>query len=202
MAITNGYTSLDILKSRLGIAVTDTDDDTTLEAVITAVSRWIDRYCGRRFYTTTSDEARYYTAVQSDCLLTDDIVSVTSIATDEDGDQVYETNWAATDYELEPPNAALDGEPYTTIRVSPNGNYSFPTGVLRGVKVVGKFGYAASAPAPVQEACIIQCSRIYRRKDAPFGVTGDPEFGQTAVIMRLDWDVKYLLETYRRLEVG
>ncbi len=196
MAITNGYTTLATLKARLGIA--DIADDATLEAVITAVSRWIDRYCGRRFYTTASDEIRYYTAAQSDQLLTDDIVSVTGLVTDEDGDRVYETTWAATDYDLEPANAALDGEPYTAIRTTPNGSHSFPVDVARGVRITGKFGFA-STPAPVEEACLIQCSRIYRRKDAPFGVTGSPELGQATVIMRLDWDVRYLLDTYRRL---
>ncbi len=200
MAIVNGYTTLSTVKARLGIP--DTADDATLEAIITAVSRWIDRYCGRRFYTTASDETRYYEAAQADRLFMDDIISVTGLATDEDGDGVYETAWAATDYTLEPANAVLDGEPYTAIKTTPNGSYAFPVGVSRGVKVVGKFGYSSTTPAPVEEACIIQCARIYRRKDAPFGVTGSPEFGNTAVIMRLDWDVRYMLETYRRLEVG
>lgn len=202
MAITNGYCTLAELKSRLGISVADVDDDSVLEAVIESTSRLIDDFCNRRFYTTAEDETRYYTAQRSDYILPDDIISVTTLATDDDGDRVYENTWQATDYDLEPYNAALDGQPYTKISAAPEGDYTFPKGVAKGVKVTGKFGYAATAPKPVQEACLIQASRLFRRKDAPFGVTGAAEFGTTTLIARLDPDVKMLLESYRRIVVG
>lgn len=204
MAILNGYTDLATVKSRCGITVTDTADDAILEAVITAVSRMIDNYCDRRFYSSDADEVRYFTATDTDELWCGDLLSVTSLVTDDDGDRVYETTWAATDYELEPYNAAADGEPYYLIRVAPNGNYAFPVGVAKGVQITGKFGYCALAnvPAPVAEACIIQTQRLFRRKDAPFGITGAAEFGTVTMIARLDPDVRMLLEPYRRIVVG
>lgn len=200
MPITNGYTDLATIKVRMGI--NDEINDPILEALIEAVSRQIDDYCGRRFFAVS--ETRYYTPIDADTLWVDDLLSVTTLQSDEDGDRTYEVTWASTDYDLEPANAALDGKPYSRIAVAPDGDYTFPTGVKRGVKVVGSFGYstAASTPKPVKEACLIQCSRLYHRKDAPFGVAGSPEVGQATVIARLDPDVKFLLSPYRLIEVG
>ncbi len=48
MAITNGYCTLAELKASL--AITDSVDDTPLEAAVTAASRMIDDYTGRFFY--------------------------------------------------------------------------------------------------------------------------------------------------------
>jgi hypothetical protein len=57
-------------------------------------------------------------------------------------------------------------------------------------------------PATVREAAVIQAARIFRRKDAPFGITGSPEFGQTALIARIDPDVKQMLSPIRHLAVA
>jgi hypothetical protein len=53
-------------------------------------------------------------------------------------------------------------------------------------------------PAQIVEATAIQASRLFRRKDAPFGVIGTPEFGQTSTIARIDPDVKLLTRRFRR----
>jgi hypothetical protein len=199
MTITNGYLTLAELKHRLGLNIGTTSDDADLENIITAVSRLIDARCHRRFYTTDSDETRYYTAEESDYLMPgDDIISITTLYTDNDGDRTYEYTWTATDYDLCPVNAALDGEPYTWLETAPNGDYVFPR-TRRGVKIVGKFGYAATAPALVKRACYLQCQRVWKRKDAPFGVMGPNEFGQQTVITRLDPDVDEMLVPVTRL---
>lgn len=203
MTITNGYTTLTKLRAKLQFTSTDTADDSMLEAVVTAVSRLIDNYTGRRFFSTTADETRYYTAEFADLLLCpDDIISITTLATDADGDRTYESTWTASDYDLEPYNAALDGAPYTRIAVMPSGGHGFPAGVAKGIKIVGKFGYAATTPSPVEEACLLQCERVYKRKDAVFGVIGSAEMGQTMVIPKLDPDVQLMLSGYQRVRVG
>jgi hypothetical protein len=42
--------------------------------------------------------------------------------------------------------------------------------------------------------------RLYKRKDAPFGVVGSTsaEMGQLMVIPKLDPDVKFLLDAYKK----
>ena len=184
-----------------GATVTITDysdqvDDAILESIVTAASRWIDDYTGRRFYAAT--ETRVYTARWPDLLPVDDVLSVTALATDDDGDGVYETAWTSADYDLEPANAALDGRPYRYLLPRPG--KAFPL-TRRGVRVTGVFGYAAVPPAPVREACLLAAMRLARRRDAVFGVTGSADFGHVRAILSHDPDVTRLLEAYRRLEV-
>jgi len=202
MSITAGLCTLTEIRARLQFASTDTTDDAMLESIVTGVSRLIDNYCGRKFYADTADATRYYTAEFSDVLfLPDDLISVTTLKTDTDGDRTYETTWATTDYDLEPLNAALDSAPYTRISTTPAGRYGFPT-IAKSVQIVGKFGYATTVPAPVKEACLLQCERLYKRKDAIFGVLGSAEMGQMVVLPKLDPDVQLLLSGYLRISVG
>ena len=198
MTISNGYTTLAVMRATLGITIsTETGNDTAIELAVEAASRMIDDWCGRRFFTTSSDEVRYYKAAKSCVVYTDDILSVASLETDDFGDRTYSTAWETTDYDLMPLNAA----PYTWIEVAPRGQQSFPT-VNKGVKVTGKFGYCAIANVPpvVAQACIIQAARLFKRaKEAPFGVVGGSDMGQAAVIAKLDPDLETMLEPLRRI---
>lgn len=196
MAIVNGYTTLADLKNV--IRVTDTVDDAFLERVITSSSRAIDHVCERRFYAVT--ETRYYTPIGSYLVRIDDILSVTSLLTDEDGDRVYEVTWATMDYDLEPSNAALDGQPYTQLRVAPNGRYIFPL-IARAVRLNGSFGFSSATPADIQAACEIMAIALLRRPDAPFGVAGADQFGHAVMIARRDPHISMLLGPFRRVEV-
>lgn len=201
MAPTNGYCTVAELKARLWPAgITDTTDDAVFDQVITAVSRSIDAKCARRFYATT--ETRYFTPEFADLLYVNDLLSVTTLKTDENGDRAYEYTWAATDYDLEPENAALDGKPYTRIRTAPRGSYTFPVKARKGVEITGSFGFASTTPAMVKEACLLQSSRIYKRRDAVFGVIGSAELGQLQVIPRLDPDVESMLWLYMAVDIG
>lgn len=198
----NPYCTLSELKSHLGIDGAQTAFDDRLEGAIEAASRAIDHHTGRRFYAAA--ETRYYTAEESDVLNVDDLLSVTTLKTisaNNGGARSYGDVWATTDYDLEPYNAPLAGRPYTAIRVNPAGRRSFPLD-RKGVEIAGSWGYSSSAPVKVREACILQAARLFRRKDAPFGVAGSPEMGQMSGIPRLDPDVQALLQEFRRLEVA
>jgi hypothetical protein len=201
MTISNNYCSVAELKAVLGIPAADTADDSKMETVIMAVSRQIDGFTGRRFYTTSAAETRAYTAQDYNILfLPDDLNSLTSLKTDQDGDGVFETTWATTDYTLMPKNASLDSKPYTYIIPKPLGSYTFPSSIPNSVQVVGKFGWGATSSAPnqVKQACIIQSERIFKRKDAPFGVVGSGDFGTVSVIPAFDPDVKDMLMSVSR----
>ncbi len=198
MAITNGYTDLDTYKSHFGIA--DHDDDASLERVIEAVSRGIDEICWQRFFTTAADETRYYTAERSDTLDPPDrIVSINTLKTDADGDRTYEDTWTvSTDYDLMPYNAALDGIPFHSIVITPNGNYRFPM-TPKGVEIDGKFGWSA-APTGVVEACLLASHRLMARRNTPLGVSGAAAVGNLTVTvtkMKADPDIMELLTPYK-----
>ena len=198
MSITNGYCTLAELRAQVAITdAEDTTDDSVLEQRIEAVSRAIDYLTGRRFYTTASDETRYYTArhmTKFKC--PDDIVSITTLTTDDDGDRVYETTWTTNDYDLLPFNAALDSKPYTEIEITPNGTYSFPT-TRKGVKTVGKFGYATTPPS-IASTCVLAAQRLFKRRDVPFGVLSVGSLGQIAHILERDPDVMLALSLFMR----
>ena len=190
MAITSGYATLAELKARLDIL--DTDDDSVLEAIVEAASRQIDGWCSRTFYAATA--TRYFTPESIDLLiLPDDLMSVTTLKTDEDGDRTYETTWATTDYDLEPANAAT----YTHIYTAPDGRYGFPTH-RRAVEIAGSWGYASTAPDAINEACLLLSARLWKRKDAPFGIAGSSDAGQLQTLPGMDPDVKQLIQPYRK----
>jgi hypothetical protein len=175
------------------------------EYAIEAASRWIDQYCDTRFYTSTFDETRYYTADNwRKLFITDDLLSITTFKTDDDDDGTYETTWATSDYLLKPTNAALDGEPYRWIEVDYDSSYSLPILVQNGVQIIGKFGYSSGVsqvcPAPVRQACLLLSARMYRRKDAILGVAGTSALGTTGITSPLgqDLDVIALLNGISR----
>ena len=187
------YISVDDVKANLGI--TDAADDVVLGRCAEAASRAVDSWCGRVFYDTT--ETRYFTAEFADLMFVDDLLSVSSLQTDEDGDRTYERTWATTDYDLEPFNKT----PKTKIRTTPQGSYTFPPDT-KAVKITGTWGYctAATVPPDVAEATMILAVRLFKRKDAPFGIFGTAEIG-VARMLATDPDMRMMLEPFRRQEI-
>jgi hypothetical protein len=198
MAITNGYGTLPVYKDRFDIE--DNKDDATIEAAITAVSRLIDELCWQRFFTTSADETRYFTASHGDYLQAElPIISITTLKTDRDGDRTYETTWATSDYDLMPFNATADSEPYQYIQVTPNGDNSFPK-IAKGVEIDGKFGWS-SIPAPIVEACYLGAHRMIKRLDTPLGVSAAAALGQLQVKvqqLKADPDFMALVNLHKR----
>lgn len=198
MSISNGYTDLEEYKNRFEID--DDEDNSDIESVITAVSRSIDNICWQRFFTTDDDEIRYFTAEFGDWLrLPERIIEITTLETDNDNDRTYENEWTEdTDFDLMPFNAILDGEPYRWIQLTPNGNYSFPKGISKGVKITGKFGWS-SAPIAVAEACLLASHLLMARRNSPYGVSGAAAVGNlTAIIQSMKQDpiIMELLSPY------
>lgn len=196
MTLTDPYVDLATFKARANI--TGTQHDTVLTQVIAEASRQIERMTGRNFNQTPAGTARTYTAQGGSVLFVDDLVSVSAIATD-DGSRTYPATWAATDYDLLPDEAPLFGRPYTRIDVAPTGRYGFPT-VARGVRVTGVWGWPA-VPDDIRGATFLLALRLWKRQDAPFGVTGSVELGQLRAITGVDPDVRTIVATYKRVAV-
>ena len=191
------YASLSEFKAAVGI--TDTTDDGALQSVLEATDTLIDLYCDRKTGFGTATETRYYTAEDYEYVLTDDLVSITTLQTDDDANGTYETTWTVgTDYVLAPRNAALDGFPYTEIDTSVTWPRNFPKDVYLGVKVVGVFGFPA-VPAAVKQAEIIQAGAVWNSRTAPFGVIGSADLGGILRMSRaLHPEAALILEPYRK----
>lgn len=203
MALYPDYCTAAELKAHL--RVTDTDDDTALGIAITAASRAIDHSCNRQFGAASPAVARVYRwdgqrveglpAVQID-----DLMSTTSLAValDVNQDGVWEQSLTyQTDFDLYPWNAAGDVRPWTHIVFRRTTSY-LPVGLPRELSVTALWGWT-SVPTVVKDACLIQASRFFVRRDSPYGVTGSPEAGsELRLLDRLDPDVAVLLAPVRR----
>ena len=149
-------------------------DEARIEQAITAASRAIDRYLdvAENYYAAGAspddDETRYYDGSDLDELwLNDQLISITTISIDENGDEVF-TALTTDDYWLWPANTS----PTTRLDINPNGDYSkWPVGKRR-IKIAGLFGIFASVPANVTEACIIQAVRLYKSGRQSFADSG------------------------------
>lgn len=198
MAITNGYTTLSLLKARMAIPSATTTYDTQLEAVITTASRVIDADTERQFFLTSG--TRYYTADDHLSLfISDDIQTVTTLETISSasgGVRVYGYSWQSYEYDLEPEN----GPPYTRVIAAGTGRYAFPSD-RRGVKITGTFGYCPSSnvPFPIQEACLLLAQRYYERSKSPMGMIGGGDMTEAVRINKTDPDYTALIADYKRI---
>ena len=157
MAITNGYCTLADVKAALRIS--DTVDDSLLEQSIQSASRMIDQYCNRYFYSGSPGEIRYYKANDGFTCWIDDAQSISSVQTSATDPLVFDTTWAAEDYQVLPANRWANGAYYPITAISASDNLLFPVWAdLALVKITGQFGWA-SVPDSIKFATIIQASR-------------------------------------------
>ncbi len=167
MTITNGLCSLAEFKAyatvRGGTSTADTGDDAVIEDIIEQASRYLEGETGRRFWKNSSDETRYFQADNSlRCRVDDLSAAPTSVSGDYSDNRSYTALSTTTDYELDPPNAALDGWPYVEIRILPTSSAYFPM-TRRGVKVVSKFGFP-SVPDDVKGLCLAIAFNNYQAR--------------------------------------
>lgn len=184
------------------LKIDDSADDQELGFARVGACRAIDATCGRRFWVDDSVSARTYRACHVDLLDVHDISTTTGLVvkTDDNFDGTYETTWTSTDYQLEPVNgvfAGIEGYPYFRIRGVNRYFPVSPMGIV-SVQVTAKWGWAA-VPGAVKEAALLQASRFFQRRQAPFGVAGSPQVGsELRLLERLDPDVAVMLRAYRR----
>lgn len=190
------YATLDDLKSQMGIETADTTRDALLTKALKSASRGIDRTTGRRFWLDASAtvrtyrlEARVFCERDGDVLLVDDIGDTTGMVV-ESGTTGGSTFTALTGYETTPDNALADGYAITGL-LKPHGVWGTTSTRIR---VTARFGWPA-VPDDIVQACLIQASRLYKRKDSPEGIIGSAEWG-VRNLSRRDPDVWNLVEPY------
>lgn len=195
MAIANGYATLAEIKTFVSWG-SGADFDADLERAVEAASRMIDQYCGRVFYDTGTATAKTFVADHAYELDVPDFHTTTGlvVATDTTGDGVFDTTWAATDYQVEPVDPT-PGWPWRTVVAIDR--YTFPTGVRRArSQVTARWGWVA-VPKDVAHTCLIVASELWRRKDAPFGLVGEG-----SRIAATEYPILARLDGYLRPRIG
>lgn len=199
MAITNGYATLNEVKSSLSIPIADTIDDAMIELAIEAASREIDQVCERIFYQVSG--TRLFVPRDSYVTEIDDLRSLTTLKTSSGADGIFDITWQADDYQLEPLNGIVGGlvSPSTHIRAVDDYLFTIDGGEAT-VQITGQWGWDA-VPIAIRQAAVILSSRIFRRNDSPLGVMG---FGDMGIIRvgRFDPDIDALIGPFKKVRMA
>lgn len=186
-----------------GFAHVDDDiDDAQYARAATTASRSIDHECHRQFGRTAS-ETRLYTPRWSHTrgwwsIETDDFITVTQVEVDRLGDGVFEivdiTKFRKLSSDA---NADKKGRPWErlVIRAAYLPSFTYPHDCIR---VTAEYGWA-SVPVAIEQATLLQASRLASRRDSPMGVAGSPEQGsELRLLAKLDPDVVTSVKDYVR----
>ena len=204
--LTDRLVTEDDLKEILGIS--DAVDDNRLTLAADAATQIVQAYCDRHFVQQGGTSARVFSALSPWLLEVDDISTITGlvIKTDEDGDGVFETTWASSDYQLEPLNGKLGGQnwPYTKVRAIDAREWPLEYGQAV-VEVTARWGWAnppgdgaTYLPHPVEQAAQIQAISIFKSVDAPLGIAGFGDIGIMRLRQAIHPVAAALLAPYRR----
>ena len=191
----NAYADVTSLKSAGVLNIQRTTYDTRLRELLERVSRLIDRYCNRHFYVLAT--ARKFDGDGGTNLNVQDLISITSVKTDDDRDRVFETTWAATDYLLYPPNADPTtpwGRPYSRVVIDTEaGNESVFTAGMQTVEINGKWGYreiTEDSGADIDEGA------AFSDTDTTLTTTDDSKFG-VAQTIAIESEQIYIVSIWR-----
>lgn len=199
MALLDPYGTLAGLKSRLGIL--DSNDDSRLQNALLASAGDIAGVCGRQFNDAGAVSARVYYPDSPTLVEVHDFSTVTGLKVEVDYSNTgnYGSTIAAANYQVEPLNGIMNGEPgwpYNRIR-SINQYLPLWWGAIgaprASIQVTARWGWAA-VPAAIVEANYIDAEELFKLKDAPFGIAGFSNFG--AVRVRSNPKVMELLDGY------
>jgi hypothetical protein len=187
VAIGDNYATTTELKTRLNIPADNVDYEPELDDALNSASREVERFTNRQFNKVTVATAREFEPYACDYIWVNDFYSTAGlvIKTAEQGNGVFGTTWATTDYELYPRNGeeyGVTGFPF--YKIFPAGKNLFPIpirGEPRGtVQVTALWGWA-DVPFQVKQATLSLAARNFQMKDAPLGIAGGSEFGPVRV---------------------
>ena len=96
---------------------------------------------------------------------------------------------------VEPINNPIKSWPYN--RVLAIGSYIFPYQLPQSLRIKGVWGFSA-VPSEINMATLIQASRLFVRRQSPFGIAGTPDLGTVRLSAKLDADVEALVRPFRK----
>ena len=174
------------------LGINDAADNVRLQICVTAASRQIEGFVGRRFWQDSTVQTREFYADDSRNVdLLDqpgsepkvEISTTTGLIVKVDSgcDGTFATTLTIdTHFALLPRNAADDSRPYSALYVVGGSNY-FPviSNGRPGVQITARFGWATT-PTEVKQATILQAELLFKSQDAPLGAA---ELGQSGGVL-------------------
>lgn len=199
--LTNPCCSLEQLREQLGDDGGETQPEGNLIRAINATTRGIERWTGRRFWQDPTPVARTYSPEFRDRAWVDDISTTTGLVVETGpGDGTWDTTLSlATDFRLEPRNAATNGPAYAWWRiVAIGGTRLVVSDTLETLRVTSRGGWS-EWPDDVVQAGIIRAAAVFKRKESIDGTAGFGEMGIVRISSRRDPDVVELLTPFKRI---
>lgn len=192
------YASVTEFKAYQRITSTDTTDDGVITDILEAASRLIDNLARRTFYARTA--TKYYDVpdeYDGDILYIedDDLLTVTTLT---NGDTTVLTT---SDYILLPNNSS----PKWGIKLKDSSTYTWEQDSdgndEQVITIVGTWGWSASAPDDIKEACLQIASAYYHRR---FGenMTADTTISTGGVVISpvdIPASARSIIKRYERL---
>ena len=158
--ITNGYTTRAAVLDMLRAQSTDAVDDTVIDSMITKASRYIDLETTRTFYART--ETHYFDVPRPynrELLMDDDLLTVTTLT---NGNAEVLTT---SDYVLLPYN---DSPKYAIKLLDVSDKIwevnSTTNSAERAISLIGAWGWSATSPDDIKDACEMICESKYRNR--------------------------------------
>ena len=131
------YITVNDIKDALGDSASTNEN--IYRKIAEAGTAMIENYTHRRF--NVENATKYYDGANR--LWIDDLLTVSTIKTDEDADGSYETTYTTSDYVLYP----LNSYPKLYAEVTHRGDYgTFAPGLRKSVEIVGEWGYGDGEP--------------------------------------------------------
>lgn len=195
------YVDKEDLKGMIGLSGTSQDDN--LDNAINASSRLIDQMTGRHFYKSESVQVKYFNTDNPYYLDTPDIAHTTGLIVqlDTTDDGTYDTTLTLdTDFYLKPLNVVdMEGDydlPFSTLVIlDKRSSERFDPDIVKNVKITAIWGFNR-IPDAIKQACLLQSSRLWKRKDSPFSTYGSSEVGERELFQKMDPDAKTLIQPY------
>lgn len=227
--MTQPYTTAELLMDAVDKQVDDSNGRIT--RLILDVSEAIDRICNRPdgFLAGDTATARTFPGSGSGVLRIDDAVEITAVGVKENASDTSFTTWDADtylgfsgderfpDFNHTPYSGIMAAYGSGSIFTSPWGSddiawassrwNGFSRLSRRGpapptVRISARWGFADEVPGPVEEACIIQASRMWKRARSAYADTlVGGEMGNLLFRVQMDNDLKLMLEKARLIRV-
>lgn len=203
---------------------TGSGTDAALGVILDAATMAIDNYCNRPdgFIAVSVATSRVYSGQGYPWIMIDECIAITNVAVKDSGTDTTYTNWAVTDWQAasgSPKDPDWNRLPYDLLVVLPTGNYAIftsgefttkrgfkPTSdVMRGiptVQVTARWGYSATAPAAIKQACIALSARWFKQGQAAWSDTlASVELGQL-IYRKENTDIRMMLDRFVRPAIG